>query len=90
MEIGSTVTGGAAEISISDTGIGMDAETIRKILSEDEHITTVGTMGEKGTGLGLGLCRDFAEKNNGKLTIESEPGKGTTIRFTLPLPVEPN
>lgn len=88
VETGISVTNGAAEISISDTGVGMDTETIRKILSEDEHITTTGTLGEKGTGLGLDLCRDFVEKNNGKLTIESEPGKGTTIRFTLPLPVE--
>lgn len=86
VEIRATIADEFAEISISDTGIGMDAETIRKILSNDEHVTTPGTMGEKGTGLGLGLCRDFAKRNHGELNIKSEPGKGTTMRFTLPLP----
>ena len=77
---------GAADISIKDTGIGIPEDKLNKIFA-DSFYTTEGTANEKGTGLGLMLCKDFVERNQGVLTLESEFGKGTTISFTLPHPV---
>jgi two-component system, sensor histidine kinase and response regulator len=72
------------EISIADTGIGMDAESREKIFKTEQHYSIQGTKGEKGTGLGLLLCKGFVEKNGGTFRLESEPGKGSTFIFTLP------
>lgn len=72
------------EISVCDHGVGMTEETIEKLLSGSERFTKPGTSGEKGTGIGFDLCRDFINRNGGELSIDSEIGKGTTIRFTLP------
>ena len=69
-------------IKISDTGIGISKENINKIMS-DNFYTTRGTSNEKGSGLGLSLCKYFIEMNHGKLSIESEVGKGSTFSFTL-------
>lgn len=74
------------EISVSDTGIGISSENIDKIFKIDESFSTLGTEREKGTGLGLILCKEFVEKNGGKLKIKSRPNKGSTFTFTLPLP----
>ena len=74
-------------ISVSDTGIGISQENLDKIFS-NKPITTRGTQNEKGTGLGILLCRNFVEKNNGKLWAKSELGKGTTFTFSLPLNLE--
>lgn len=71
-------------ISISDTGIGIDPENIPKLFRIDSKLTTEGTRGEIGTGLGLILCKEFIEKNKGKITVKSILGKGTTFRITLP------
>lgn len=73
------------EISVSDNGVGISEENIQKIFSIDSKHKTPGTKGEKGTGLGLILCKEFIEKQHGKIWVESEPGKGSTFRFTLPL-----
>jgi two-component system, sensor histidine kinase and response regulator len=72
------------EVAIADNGIGMNEETRRKIFNKDSTFTTHGTAGEKGTGLGLMLCKEFTESNGGKIWVESEQGKGTTFYFTLP------
>ena len=72
------------EMAVSDTGIGISEEVLPKLLRIDTQHTDVGTAGEKGTGLGLILCKELVEKNGGKIWIESEVGKGTTFRFTLP------
>ncbi len=74
------------EISISDNGIGISEKNISKIFKIDESFSTTGTEREKGTGLGLILCKEFVEKNRGKLWVKSEPDKGSTFTFTLPLP----
>ncbi|MEX0905697.1 MAG: two-component regulator propeller domain-containing protein [Balneolaceae bacterium] len=73
------------EISVEDNGTGMDEETQKKIFSEGQHVTKQGTSEEKGSGLGLPLCVEFVQKNNGNIRAKSEPGKGTTIFFTLPV-----
>lgn len=72
------------EIAISDTGTGMKAEDVAKLFRIDVQFTNPGTRGEKGTGLGLNLCKDLVEKNGGRIWAESEVGKGTTFRFTVP------
>jgi signal transduction histidine kinase len=70
-------------ISISDTGIGINKEDLQKILNTDYFHTTPGTNGEAGTGLGINLCQDFVRRHGSTLNIESEPGKGSTLSFTL-------
>ncbi len=71
-------------IKISDNGIGMDEVLMSKIFRIDTHTSGIGTEKEVGTGLGLILCRDIAEKNNGRILVESEVGKGTTFSVILP------
>ncbi len=78
-------TGDFAKIIIQDFGVGIKSENIKKLLSAHEHFSTYGTANEKGTGLGLSLCKDFVERNGGKISVESEEGKGTEVFFTLPL-----
>jgi signal transduction histidine kinase len=73
-----------ALISIADTGVGMSKEVIDRIFRIDAKHSTKGTADEKGTGLGLVLCKDFVEKNNGSIGVQSEEGKGSTFYFTLP------
>jgi signal transduction histidine kinase len=75
---------GYIEISVSDNGIGMSSEIKNNLITIDSHSSTPGTNGEKGTGLGLILCKEFVEKNKGRLTIESEIGCGSKFIFTLP------
>lgn len=77
--------GDLADISVQDTGIGIRPEVISKLLDEKDFYTTGGTNKEKGTGLGVSLCKDFIEKSGGKLYIESQPGSGSTFSFSLPL-----
>ena len=83
-------SGGFVRLCVTDTGVGMSAETIREIESDAFPKSTYGTRGEKGTGLGLELVKELVQKNGGSLTFTSEPGKGTVICFTLPeiAPVE--
>lgn len=70
-------------IAIKDTGVGIKPENIDKLFSFGVKYTTLGTEKEKGTGLGLPLCKEFAEKNGSRLWVESEVGKGSTFYFTL-------
>jgi signal transduction histidine kinase/ligand-binding sensor domain-containing protein len=74
-----------AEMSVSDSGIGMTKETIDKLFRIDGNLSTRGTENEKGTGLGLLLCKEFVEKHGGRIWAESEPGKGSIFKFVLPL-----
>lgn len=75
-------------VSIHDNGIGIDDTTISKLFKIEEHISTLGTNNESGTGLGLILCKEFIEKNNGTITVESEEGVGTTFTITVPVYTE--
>jgi signal transduction histidine kinase len=71
-------------VSIKDTGHGMSTEEIGKLLSVKTHFSKKGTAGEKGTGIGLLLCRELIELNGGELWLQSELEKGTVFHFTLP------
>ena len=71
--------------SIKDTGVGIPESSIPKLFRIDEHYTTEGTNQEAGTGLGLILCREFIEKHNGQIWVQSTEGKGTTFFFTIPM-----
>lgn len=72
-------------VNITDTGVGMTPEIADKVFTLSDNITTQGTDGEKGTGLGLLLCKELVERNGGHIEVESVPDKGSTFRFTLPL-----
>jgi two-component system sensor histidine kinase/response regulator len=72
------------EISIQDSGIGISAKDLEKLFVKETLWSVNGTNNEKGLGLGLLLCKEFIEKNNGRLYVTSEVGKGTTFTFLLP------
>jgi signal transduction histidine kinase len=72
------------EVSVTDNGIGIGESEQNKLFSLDYNITTAGTNDERGTGLGLILCKEFVEKNGGELTVTSEVDKGSTFIFTIP------
>ena len=73
------------KINIVDSGQGISEENINKIISENEFYSTYGTAKEKGTGLGLKLCKSYIEENNGTLKIESKLNIGSSFSFTLPI-----
>jgi len=57
---------------------------VKKLFRIDQSHSTVGTQNEKGTGLGLILCKEFIEKHQGTIQVVSEAGKGSTVSFTIP------
>lgn len=71
-------------IAVTDTGVGISPKTIDKLFDITEKTTNVGTEDEKGTGLGLILCKEFIEAHSGQIYVESTIGKGTSIMFTIP------
>jgi len=85
VEISSVNENNMVQISVSDTGIGMDKETLNALLANKQIKSRMGTGTEKGFGLGLQLCKDFIEKNGGKLDIKSETDKGSVFSFSLPV-----
>ena len=70
-------------VSVKDSGKGIKKEDQGKLLKQNTHFTSYGTNNEKGSGLGLMLCKDFVEQLGGKLWFDSEEGKGTTFHFSL-------
>jgi len=74
-----------AIITVSDNGIGIDKNILPKLWELRTDNTTLGTNNEKGTGFGLILCKELIEKHNGQIWVESEVGKGSDFKFTLPL-----
>ncbi len=75
--------GELTEISVEDSGIGIEPERIPSLFGDDQF-STQGTAGEKGTGLGLMLCKEFVERNGGHIGVQSSPGKGSRFWFTVP------
>lgn len=72
------------QVSVIDTGIGIQEKHKKDLFRIDEHRTTQGTANEKGTGLGLILCKEFVERNGGSIYVESQVDKGSKFTFTLP------
>jgi signal transduction histidine kinase len=85
IKIHTTEKQGEVVVSIADTGVGMSEAVIQKLFRIDSKVSTLGTANEKGTGLGLVLCKDFVEKNGGRLWVESEEGKGSVFSFSIPV-----
>ena len=75
------------EVTVADTGVGMDASEVRDLFSLARHKSRAGTDGEQGSGLGLLLAHDYVARNRGTLSVESIPGRGS--RFTFLVPVAP-
>jgi signal transduction histidine kinase len=73
-------------IVVSDTGVGISKENLEKLFRIESSFSTSGTHDEKGTGLGLILCRDLIAKHNGKMWVDSKPGVGSSFAFTIPNP----
>lgn len=84
IRISSRENGDFQEITISDSGVGINAEDLGKLFMPGVRHTSYGTRSETGTGLGLILCKEFVEKNGGTIRAESKPGKGSSFIFTLP------
>jgi len=72
-------------ISVRDNGVGMNQQTVDGLFQVDKTKSQNGTDGEEGTGLGLILCKEFVEKQGGKIWVESKQGEGSTFNFTLPV-----
>jgi len=73
------------DFSFKDSGVGIKPDNISKLFRVDTKYSSEGTEGEKGTGLGLSLVKEIIEKHGGKIWVESEYGKGSDFRFTLPI-----
>lgn len=72
------------EIEVEDNGVGISGEDMQKLFIPDMRHSTQGTMREQGTGLGLIICKEFIEIHGGSIAVESEPGKGSRFKITLP------
>ncbi|MDX1284477.1 MAG: HAMP domain-containing sensor histidine kinase, partial [Draconibacterium sp.] len=83
VEISSKLSPGWVEISIKDNGVGMESKDIDKLFNVNTTYSKPGTANEKGTGLGLILCREFVEKHSGEIRVTSELKKGSIFTFTL-------
>ena len=72
------------QIIVIDNGVGINSEKVETLFTQHNNVSTQGTGNEKGTGLGLMLCKEFVEKNGGQIWVESEEGKGSSFYFTFP------
>ena len=82
--ISSKVMPDGCAISVSDEGIGIQPEIQVKLFDPNEGLSSLGTSGESGSGLGLIICQEFLEKNKGSISVESQPGNGATFVVSLP------
>jgi len=85
VEISAKKDGNTVIVSVTDTGIGISEEDVANLFRIDSKVKRRGTNDEDGSGLGLILCKEFVEKNNGTIWVESEAGKGSSFRFTIPV-----
>ena len=85
IEINAVTVANEIEVSVTDNGIGIRESDLDKLFRIDQSFSTRGTNNENGTGLGLVLCKEFIEKNKGKISIESKINEGTRVVFTLPI-----
>jgi len=84
IRVGSEIQDGFVRIGISDSGIGIDGSVLDRIFEHDNSKRRPGTNGEKGSGLGLMLCREFIERHGGRIWVTSREAEGTQVSFTLP------
>jgi len=84
IKISGECSNGSCVIKVADDGVGIDKETINDLFALDRKTTSKGTAGESGSGLGLILVKEFIDRHKGSITIESEPGAGTTVIISLP------
>lgn len=83
IELNAVIDDNFAIISVKDTGTGIESSTLNNLFSVGQNISKSGTQAERGTGLGLILCKEFVEKNGGKIWAESEVGKGSVFYFSV-------
>jgi signal transduction histidine kinase len=84
IEIETTDHDDSVKVSVKDYGVGIPQEDQEKLFRIGHNITKNGTANEKGTGLGLLVCKEFVERHGGRIWLESTPFEGTTFYFTLP------
>ena len=84
VEVSAVKREGMLVISVTDTGVGIEPERIGRIFDLSAMETTRGTSNEKGTGLGLILCKEFAEMHGGRIWVESVIGRGSVFTFSIP------
>ncbi len=85
VQVGIVARGEMLEVEVSDQGIGISEDHVKKIFRIDQKYKTPGTAGETGTGLGLVLCQEFVEKNGGKIWCQTRKGSGSSFHFTIPI-----
>lgn len=85
IRISAEISSTEIKVSISDTGVGISETILEKLFHLDSNSSIPDTQGERGTGLGLILCKEFIEKHGGKIEVESEVGKGSVFHFTIPV-----
>src|SRR5690606_5243343 len=83
IKISTIANSSGVNISVGDSGIGMTEKQIQNLFHSE--LTTDGTSGETGTSLGLKICWEFIEANNGKIKVESTPGKGSIFYLIFPI-----
>ena len=83
VRVGIEVMENRIKVRVSDNGVGMSEQDQQKLFRTDVHLTKRGTADEKGTGLGLLLCKEFIEKNEGSIWVKSQEGEGTSFFFSL-------
>jgi signal transduction histidine kinase len=84
IRLNSKLTENSLSLKVIDNGKGMPQEHLDQVFKIDKHLTTEGTSGELGTGLGLLICSEFIKKHGGKIGVESSLGKGSSFTITLP------
>ncbi len=84
IDVSAISAGSEVTVTIADTGIGIKPSDLKRLFRIDDHFRTNGTQNEEGSGLGLILCKEFVEKNGGKIWAESKKGSGSKFIFTLP------
>jgi two-component system sensor histidine kinase/response regulator len=82
--------GKVVTVSVKDTGIGISPADVAKLFRIDTQRSTLGTEKERGSGLGLIICKEMTERNGGQIEVESELGSGTTVEFTVPRAARPS
>lgn len=84
IEVSSHINQKAIHVAVKDNGMGIQEENKEKLFRPEIHFTSRGTANEKGSGIGLTLCKEFVEKNGGEISVDSKFDEGSTFKFTVP------